>query len=58
LRRRIEKSVRQCPRVPPERTRTMLAYLALPVKRQNAAVRVRESGASRTYLAGCGKTLD
>jgi hypothetical protein len=28
----------------------MLAYLALPVKRQNAAVRVQESGASRTYL--------
>jgi len=50
LRRRIEKSVRQCPRVPPGRTLTMLAYLALPVKRQNAALRVQESGASRTYL--------
>jgi hypothetical protein len=37
LRRRIEKSVRQYPRAPPERTLTMLAYLALPVKRQNAA---------------------
>ena len=35
LRRRIEKSVRKCPRAPAERTLTMLAYLAPPVKRQS-----------------------
>jgi hypothetical protein len=28
----------------------MLAYLALPVKRQNAAVRVQESGARRMHV--------
>jgi hypothetical protein len=39
LRRRIEKTVHQCPRVPAERTRTILAYLASPVKRKNPAVR-------------------
>src|SRR5208337_2510635 len=40
LRRRIEKSLRQWPRVPSERTLNMIAYLAQPVKRQNAAVEV------------------
>ena len=39
LRRRIEKSPRQCPRAPAEWTLTNLAYLAQPVKRKNAAVR-------------------
>ena len=41
LRRCIEKGVRECPWAPAERTLTMLAYLAPPVKRQNAAVRCR-----------------
>jgi hypothetical protein len=50
FRRRIEKGVRKCPWAPAERTLTILAYLAPPVKRQNAAVRVQESGARRTHL--------
>ncbi len=50
MRRRIEKSVRKCPLAPAERTLTMLAYLAAAVKRQNAAVRVEESGARRTHV--------
>ena len=50
MRRRIEKSVRQCRWAPAERTLTILAYLAPPVKRQNAAVRVQESDARRTHV--------
>ena len=50
LRRRIEKTAHICPREPAQRTLTMLAYLALPVKRKHAAIRVQESGARRTHV--------